>query len=142
MIQLTTEAIQIEPIEASVRTASCGASLVFVGRVRGEYHGQSVLRLEYEAYEEMALSSMREIAQEAKTQWGAEVAIVHRIGVVLPEAVSVVIAVATPHRAAAYEANRFVLEALKQRVPIWKKEVTPNGASWKENQSPKAANQQ
>ena len=83
-----------------------------------------------------------EIAQEAKTQWGAEVAIVHRIGVVLPEAVSVVIAVATPHRAAAYEANRFVLEALKQRVPIWKKEVTPNGASWKENQSPKAVNQQ
>lgn len=138
MIALSRGDISVETVEASVRTPSCGASLVFVGRVRGEYRGQAVLRLEYEAYDEMAISSMQQIATEAKANWNAEVAIVHRLGVVLPEEISVVIAVATPHRAASYEANRFVLEALKQRVPIWKKEVTPDGAVWKENHSPKS----
>lgn len=137
MISLSHGDISVEAVEASVRTPACGASLVFVGRVRGEYRGQPVLRLEYEAYEKMAISSMEQIAAEAKGTWNAEVAIVHRLGVVLPEEISVVIAVATPHRGASYEANRFVLEALKQRVPIWKKEVTPDGASWKENHSPK-----
>ena len=137
MIELSKGPIAVGIVETSIRTSTCGASLVFVGRVRDSYRGQSVLRLEYEAYEEMAISSMQEIAAEANEQWNAEVAIVHRVGVVLPEEISVVIAVATPHRAAAYEANRFVLEALKQRVPIWKKEVTPAGSAWKENQSPK-----
>lgn len=63
-------------------------------------------------------------------------AIVHRIGKVLPNEISVVIAVATPHRAASYEASRFVLEALKRDVPIWKREITDEGAFWKQNIKP------
>lgn len=133
MIALSQDVISIESVERAVAHPDCGADLVFVGRVRGVYKGQTVLRLEYEAYEEMAILRMQKIADDAKSQFEARVAIVHRVGVVMPNEVSVVIAVSTPHRAASYDASRFVLEALKRDVPIWKREITDTGAFWKHN---------
>lgn len=135
MIELVRHSIDVAGVELSVQDDTCGASLVFVGRVRGMYKGAEVLFLEYEAYEEMALQCMQKIANVVKERWNGNVAIVHRLGTVYPNQVSVVISVTTPHRAACYEANRYVLEALKQEVPIWKKEITPQGGIWKGNKS-------
>ena len=125
--------ISIEALEDAVQHPDCGADLIFVGRVRGVYKGQIVQHLEYEAYEKMAIVCMEKIAAEAKEQFHAHVAMVHRIGRVYPNQISVVIAVSTPHRAASYDASRFVLESLKCDVPIWKLEVTDEGRFWKQN---------
>jgi molybdopterin synthase catalytic subunit len=138
MLALSEGAISIEEVENAVAHPDCGADLLFVGRVRGVYKGQAVHHLEYEAYTTMAIRRMEEISQEAKEQFGARVAIVHRIGKVLPNEISVVIAVSTPHRGASYDASRFVLEALKRDVPIWKREITDDGAFWKQNIKPQS----
>ena len=136
MIALSNGEISIEEIEKAVAHPDCGANLLFVGRVRGVYKMQTVRYLEYEAYPKMAVLRMQEIASEAMEQFKARVAIVHRVGRVMPNEISVVIAVATPHRAASYDASRFVLEALKRDVPIWKREITNEGAFWKQNIKP------
>ena len=136
MIELSNGGISIEEVENAVAHPDCGADLLFVGRVRGVYKGQMVRHLEYEAYSQMAVRQMQEIAKEAMEQFQARVAIVHRVGRVLPNEISVVIAVATPHRGASYDASRFVLEALKREVPIWKREITDEGAFWKQNIKP------
>ena len=136
MIALSDGDISIEEVETAVSHPDCGADLIFVGRVRGVYKGQTVRHLEYEAYPQMAIRRMQEIANEAMEQFQARVAIVHRVGRVLPNEISVVIAVATPHRGASYDASRFVLEALKRDVPIWKREITDEGAFWKQNIKP------
>ena len=138
MIALSERDISIEEVESAVAHPDCGADLLFVGRVRGVYKGQTVHYLEYEAYTTMAIRRMEEIAQEAKKQFDARVAIVHRVGKVLPNEISVVIAVSTPHRGASYDASRFVLEALKRDVPIWKREITNDGAFWKQNIKPQS----
>lgn len=132
----SNDEISIEALEEAVQHPDCGADLIFVGRVRGVYKGQNVQCLEYEAYEKMAIACMRKIAAEAKEKFRARVAMVHRIGRVYPNQISVVIAVSTPHRAASYDASRFVLEALKRDVPVWKLEVTDEGRFWKQNHKP------
>ena len=115
--------------------ANCGATLVFVGSVRGMYKDQLVLYLDYEAYETMAIRQMQEIRQQVALHWeGANVSIVHRIGRVYPSEDSVYISVSTPKRASCYEASRFALEELKKSVVIWKKEVYEQGNTWKANQ--------
>jgi molybdopterin synthase catalytic subunit len=120
---------QTEPLE------NCGATLVFVGSVRGTYKEQSVLYLDYEAYETMAIRQMQEIQRQVALNWeGASVSIVHRIGRVYPMEDSVYISVSTPRRASCYEASRFALEELKKSVVIWKKEVYEQGDTWKANQ--------
>ena len=128
--------ISIETLENAVQHPDCGADLLFVGRVRGVYKGQIVQYLDYEAYDKMAIAAMQQIADQAKAEFDARVAIVHRVGRVYPNQISVVIAVSTPHRAASYDASRFVLESLKQDVPIWKLEVTEQGQAWKQNHKP------
>ena len=138
MIKLarSNDEISIETLEEAVQHPDCGADLIFVGRVRGVYKGQIVQYLDYESYEKMALACMIDIAAAAREQFDAHVAMVHRIGRVYPNQISVVIAVSTPHRAASYDASRFVLEALKRDVPIWKLEVTDEGQFWKQNHNP------
>lgn len=134
MIQVQESPICIETVEKSVLDVQCGASLLFVGRVRGDYKGRKVLHLEYEAYQSLALKKMQAIVQGFQKQFPlAKIAIVHRIGLVLPNEVSIVIAVATPRRGECYAISREVLEQLKQDVPIWKKEVYEEGAVWKSN---------
>ncbi len=111
-----------------------GAISSFVGTVRNTSGGErrgGVERLEYEAYVPMAESEMRAIAEEAAERFGAHnVLVKHRVGRLTIGDIAVVVAVSTPHRAAAFDACRYVIEELKQRVPIWKREIFDDGAEW------------
>jgi len=132
-------AVQASPIDVStVRDAvsrpGAGAVLVFEGVARDNFDGRPVLGLDYEAYAEMAVPQMEAIAAELAARWpGARVAMVHRTGALEIGEASVVIAVSAPHRVEAYEASRFAIDALKARVPVWKKERYADGAAWKAN---------
>lgn len=117
------------PLHA-VEGTDCGAVVSFTGTVRSSNHGQAVVRLEYEAYPEMALRVFGQIAGVAQERWGARLAIHHRTGALQPGEVSVVIAAAAPHRADAFEACRHAIEVLKKDAPIWKREFYPDGSSW------------
>jgi len=108
----------------------CGAVVSFVGTVRATNRGKRVVRLEYEAYPEMALRIFDHIAAQARERWAARVAIHHRTGSLEPGEISVAIAAAAPHRGDAFEACRHAIEALKKDAPIWKRELYPDGSSW------------
>jgi MoaE-MoaD fusion protein len=121
----------LEEVTAAVQGAARGGLVTFTGVVRAESHGKSVVRLTYEAYGAMAEKVLSGIGREAERRWpGAQLAIVHRVGVLLPGEVAVVIAAAAPHRAEAFEACRFAIERLKEDVPIWKRETYADGESW------------
>ncbi len=130
--------LQREPIDlAALHAASPrdGALCLFVGVVRNENGGRPVLRLEYEAYEEMALPLMAEIEAEVKVLWPVtEVRMVHRLGPMAIGEASVAVAVASPHRAEAFAACRYAIDTLKAKVPIWKKEFYADGSLWLQNQ--------
>ena len=130
---LTDGAIDVEGLEAAVAAAGHGAVVTFVGRARDRADdGREVLELEYEAYPEMATSVLAEIVATAEERWrGSVAAVVHRVGVVPIGEAAVAIVTAAPHRSEAYEANRFVIEAIKERLPIWKRERFADGSEWK-----------
>ncbi|WP_353480045.1 molybdenum cofactor biosynthesis protein MoaE [Haliscomenobacter sp.] len=111
--------------------AGSGGSTVFIGTVRDQTQGRKVLRLEFEAYAPMAVSEMRKIAAEVEERWQAHhVVIHHRVGSLEVGEIAVIIAVATPHRKAAFEACQFAIDTLKESVPIWKKEIFEDGEVW------------
>jgi len=113
--------------------AGDGALCLFLGVVRGDNDGRRVLRLEYEAYEDMALAMLEEIAADSRRRFGvSDVRIVHRLGRLEVGEVSVAVAVASPHRAEAFAACRHAIDTLKAKVPIWKKEFYADGAVWLE----------
>jgi MoaE-MoaD fusion protein len=128
----------LDPIAVARRVAdpACGAVVLFAGTVRESHRGRRVERITYSAYRAMADSRLREIALRLERRYpGARVAIVHRLGVIAVGEPSVVIAVAAPHREAAYAANREALERLKAEVPIWKREHYADGeSSWREEE--------
>ena len=129
---LTDQPIDVEALEASVAGPSHGALVTFVGRARDVADdGRRVIELEYEVYPEMAASVLDEIGAEAETRFGARVAVVHRFGLVPIREAAVAIVTAAVHRAEAYDANRFVIEAIKERLPIWKRERFADGSEWK-----------
>ena len=129
---LTDRPIDVDALEASIERSSHGAVVTFIGRARDVADdGRSVVELEYEAYPEMAESVLDEIRTEAESRFGATVAVVHRFGVVPIGEAAVAIVTAAVHRAEAYEANRFVIEAIKERLPIWKRERFADGSEWK-----------
>jgi molybdopterin synthase catalytic subunit len=131
MVRLTREAIDLAALTAT--TAADGALCLFVGVVRNENGGRPVRHLEYEAYEEMALPLMRQIASEAAARWPVtDLRVVHRLGRLEIGEPSVAVAVASPHRAEAFAACRYVIDAVKAQVPIWKKEFYEDGAAWLE----------
>ncbi len=110
---------------------SAGGSTIFIGTVRNNTKGKPVVRLEFEAYAPMAISEMRKIAESAKNKWSAEkISIHHRTGILNIGEIAVIIAVATPHRKAAFEACEFCIDTLKKTVPIWKKEIFEDGEVW------------
>jgi molybdopterin synthase catalytic subunit len=116
---------------AEVSHPGCGAVVTFVGTVRDHARGKKVVRLEYEAYPEMAVRVFARIAGEAQQRWpGARVCIHHRVGSLEPGALSVVIAASAPHRADAFDACRYAIEDLKKDAPIWKREQYPDGSVW------------
>ena len=113
---------------ARVQRPANGAELVFVGTVREEHAGRAVTGIEYSAYEAMAIAELGRIVEEAAAQFGTpDVACEHRLGALAVGEASVVIAVGHPRRAGAYDASRWVIEALKARVPIWKREHYADG---------------
>ena len=129
---LTDGPIDVAALERSVADAGRGATVVFTGQARDHADdGRTVTELEYEVYPEMAASVLAEIATEAEERWGATVAVVHRHGVVPIGVAAVAIVTASAHRAEAYEASRFVIEAIKERLPIWKRERFADGSEWK-----------
>jgi molybdopterin synthase catalytic subunit len=129
MVRLTREAIDLAELQAT--SPADGALCLFVGVVRNENAGRAVLRLEYEAYEDMALSEMEAIVLETRRRWPVtEVRLVHRLGRLEIGEASVAVAVASGHRAEAFEACRFAIDVLKKTVPIWKKEFYVDGAIW------------
>jgi len=132
MVRLQREPIDLAALHAS--SPADGALCLFVGVVRNENAGKAVLRLEYEAYEEMALPSMADIESETRGRWpGTEVKIVHRLGPLAIGEASVAVAVASPHRAEAFAACRYAIDTLKAKVPIWKKEFYADGSLWLQN---------
>jgi molybdopterin synthase catalytic subunit len=131
MVELTYREIDIAAVERAVQSPACGGIVTFVGRVREQSRGRSVQYLEYEAYPEMAVAKMQEIVAAIRERWDTDrVAIVHRLGRLEIGEASVAIAVAAPHRREAFEACRYAIDRLKEEVPIWKKEVTPDGEEW------------
>lgn len=132
---ISKEPINIQEVIDKVVQREAGAITTFIGTVRELTHGKKTLYLVYEAYESMAVKKLSQIGDEIKEKWaGSEVAITHRVGKLDITDVAVVIAVSTPHRADAYEANRYAIERIKEIVPIWKKEHWEDGEEWIGNQ--------
>jgi molybdopterin synthase catalytic subunit len=130
-IAIGRDPIDLGALEGEVADPAAGAIVSFVGTTRVGNAGRVVNRLEYEAYEPMALSELRKLATEAGARWKiVRIAIAHRLGVVEIGEASVAIAVSAAHRAEAFEACRFVIDRLKETVPIWKKEHFEGGEVW------------
>lgn len=124
--------IDVESLERAVAGAGHGAIVTFIGRARDRAEDDRVVvELEYEVYPEMAESVLAEVAREAEERWSAAVAVVHRHGVVPIGEAAVAIVTAAKHRGEAYEANRYVIEAIKERLPIWKREQFADGSEWR-----------
>jgi molybdopterin synthase catalytic subunit len=131
MIALTDQPISILEVIEAAQSEQAGAVDVFIGTVRNYSLQKKVIRLEYEAYDKMALKVMEQIVEEVKAKWPVQnMAMVHRKGVLQIGEVAVVVAVSTPHRRESFEACQYTIDTLKQRVPIWKKEFYENGETW------------
>jgi MoaE-MoaD fusion protein len=129
--ELVREPIGTPGIVAALKHPEDGATVIFDGVVRNNTRGRRTLHLDYEAYEEMARKQMEELAARAITQFQVrDVAIVHRLGRLGIGETSVLIVVASAHRAAAFDACRWLIDTLKRTVPIWKKEHFEDGAVW------------
>jgi len=130
-VELVREVIDAAALTREIKAGSDGAVCVFDGIVRDNTRGRQTLHLDYEAYEEMALTQMRELAEQAVAKFGVrDVTLVHRLGRLVVGETSVLIVVASAHRGAAFDACRWVIDTLKKTVPIWKKEQFLDGAVW------------
>ena len=137
--------LQREPLDVGaafvfLQTPRAGGIDLFIGTTRQWTADKETVQLDYDCYKAMALKEMERLAEEAQVRWPVErVCILHRLGVVPPAEASVVVGVATPHRAEAFAACRFLIDTLKQQVPIWKREVYADGSTeWVEGPTPPA----
>ncbi|MDR3753743.1 MAG: molybdenum cofactor biosynthesis protein MoaE [Terracidiphilus sp.] len=130
-VALTRDSINAEKTVAAAKSGEDGAVVVFDGIVRNHTRGRLTLHLDYEAYEEMALKQMRELGLKVRERFDVrQVTMLHRLGRLEIGETSVLIVVASAHRSAAFEACRWLIDTLKQTVPIWKKETFADGAVW------------
>ena len=130
-IKISNKPLNPQLATGFVTNELCGGIVTFVGTARKFTKGKEVLRLDFEAYEPMAIKEMEKIANRILIEFPAEkVAIHHRVGSVGLKEIAVVIAVACPHRKAAFQACEFAIDTLKQTVPIWKKEIFEDGEVW------------
>jgi molybdopterin synthase catalytic subunit len=130
-IQITSSEIDVEACRTSIADDAAGGMVVFVGAVRDNTKGRSVVRLEYEAYTPMAIKVLEQICVRAQSMFGLlQITVHHRIGILTVGEVAVAIAVSAPHRKAAFEGCQFIIDELKKDVPIWKKECFTDGDSW------------
>jgi MoaE-MoaD fusion protein len=128
---IVREPIEVHVVSEKIKVPADGAVLIFDGVVRNNTRGRETLYLDYEAYEEMALAKLEELAEQAMGKFAVrDVALVHRLGRLEIGETSVLIVVASAHRAAAFEACRWLIDTLKRTVPIWKKEYFVDGAVW------------
>ena len=132
MAELTRAHIDLAPLVAVASRPECGAVNLFLGTTRNHHQGRRVVRLEYEAYERMALDSLAALEQAACERFAlAHCVVVHRLGEVPAGEASVAGVVSSAHRAAAFDASRWIMDELKRSVPIWKKEFfADGGAEW------------
>ncbi|MCK5119603.1 MAG: molybdenum cofactor biosynthesis protein MoaE [Candidatus Latescibacteria bacterium] len=131
MFRIVEEEISLPSVLKAVEDEKAGCVLTFIGCVRDHTDGKRVLALEYEAFKEMAERKLSEIGAEIAQRWGLDkVSIVHRTGHLKIGETSVVIAVAAPHRAEAFDACRYAIDRIKEIVPIWKKEIYENEEKW------------
>ncbi|HEY0073667.1 MAG TPA: molybdenum cofactor biosynthesis protein MoaE [Abditibacteriaceae bacterium] len=136
MIEIVESELPIEAVSQAVSDelgGGMGALATFVGTVRDNAQGHSILHLEYTAYKPMAEAEMRRIANEVRERWGVPCAMAHRIGLLEVGQASIVVAVAAPHRKEAFAACWWAVDEVKARVPIWKKEVSTSGFWWVED---------
>ncbi|RYL92109.1 molybdenum cofactor biosynthesis protein MoaE [Sporolactobacillus sp. THM7-4] len=135
MFDIITSPIDPSAVIKEVEHRNAGAIVTFMGTVREMTRERKTLYLDYESYEPMARRMLENIGGEIRKRWpGARTAIVHRIGRLQIGDLAVMIAVSSPHRKEAYEANRFAIERIKTMVPIWKKEHWADGELWIGNQ--------
>lgn len=128
MVELTSHPIQLERILAQVVSPQAGAVVLFLGTTREFTAGRQTVHLEYECYPEMAQRKLAELEAEARQRWTlVDVALVHRLGTVPLAETSVAIAVSSPHRENAFAAGKWLIDTLKQVVPIWKQEHWADG---------------
>jgi len=130
--EITAQAIDLEAFRALLISQSCGACVQFEGWVRDHNEGQKVLRLEYEVYAPLAVKEGNRILDQAMERFGVENACaVHRSGLMELSEVAVLVGVSSPHRGAAFDACRYIIDQAKLRLPIWKKEHYESGeAEW------------
>jgi molybdopterin synthase catalytic subunit len=130
-IKISAQTLNVQACIDWVMTPQSGGIDVFIGTVRNATKGKAVIELAFEAYEKMALAEMEKIALQACEKWPVQKLLVHhRTGVLAVGEVPVIIAVSAAHRDAAFEACRYVIDTLKQTVPIWKKEIFEDGETW------------
>ncbi|RKQ37239.1 molybdenum cofactor biosynthesis protein MoaE [Oceanobacillus halophilus] len=131
LYEIVNKPIQVESLVSKVERREAGAITTFIGTVREWTKGKRTIYLEYQAYVPMAVKMLAKIGDEIGERWpDTKVAITHRIGRLDISDIAVVIAVSSPHRKAAYEANEYAIERIKQIVPIWKKEHWEHGETW------------
>jgi len=130
-IKLLGDTLSVEDCRAFITDPQCGGEVVFVGTVRNQTQGKTVLQLEFEAYGPMAISEMFKIAEKIEARDDIQkVAIYHRFGVLPIGEIPVIIGVSAAHRKAAFEACEYAIDTLKDTVPIWKKEFFEDGEVW------------
>ena len=130
-ILITTDPLDAKSVTALVKSPANGAVVTFQGTTRDETGGRTVVRLEYEAYPEMAEKTFRQIFGEVEERWGVvDVAVAHRIGMLELGEASLIVAVAAPHRAEAFAIAMYMVDRIKEIVPIWKKEFFEDGSVW------------
>jgi len=133
LIQITREPLDRNALVAAITHPGIGGIVVFEGVVRDSARGKQIRYLEYDVYPEMATRQIGAIITEAEKRWGIErVAVAHRLGRLEIGEASVIVVVATPHRAEAFDACRYIIDTLKTTVPIWEKEVATTGEEWVE----------
>lgn len=131
MIKITDKSIDVQKVINTASSLGAGAVNVFIGTVRDNANGKNVVWLEYEAYESMAVAEIRKIIDDASHRWHLlGWAVSHRIGTLKPGEVSVVVAVSSPHRRESFEACQYIIDTLKEKAPIWKKEHFQDGEEW------------
>lgn len=132
MIEITQEPIPVAKLVEMSAHEECGATVLFLGTTRRWTNGVETAYLEYEAYTEMAMAKMHELADQARGRWPIrQLCMVHRIGKVEIKEPSVAVVVSTPHRAEAFAAGQWLIDELKRQVPIWKKEwLLTSGPQW------------
>lgn len=136
MYGLSEKLLNVNELIDFVGDPAAGAITTFIGTTRNNNEGRRIFSLEYEAYPGMAEKEMRVIGEEARTKWAIErIAVMHRIGHVPIGEASVIIAVSAAHRDDAFKACRYMIDELKKRVPIWKKEIYEGGEVWIGTQS-------